>query len=142
MLITTMTRNPVVLPLATITRAVSNPSGGWNVTDAQGEEHFVDNVAWEVAVEGTPASMMPAAPGTYLLNPGVDEGKPIAWRTNVLGWMVCADTEVRPVVLDMSALEKKWDVLHPDGRVERSDGTSWDSLEDWMSTEAAFEEAA
>jgi hypothetical protein len=143
MLITTMTRDQIALPIATITRAQAI-EGGWLVTDAQGEEHRVDNVEWNIAVEGTPSAMIPALPGTYVINRGTDDdGKPKAWKTNVLGWMIAADTEVRPVTTDPNLSgEKNWDVLHPDGRVERNDGSSWDSLDDWLLSEAKFEQAA
>lgn len=132
MLINTMTRQPMILPLATITKAEA-VDGGWIVTDSQGEDHHVSNVAWKLAVEGTPAAMMPALPGTYLVSPGEDEaGKPTAWKDNVLGWMIGADTEIRPVVVDMSIIDNRWTVLHPDGRVEQSTGDSWDTVDAWL----------
>jgi hypothetical protein len=144
MLITTMNRHTLVLPLATITRARAIEGGDWMVTDAQGEEHRVDKISWEIAVEGTPASMIPALAGTYILHPGTDDqGNPKVWKTNVLGWMVTADTEVRPLLADPTSIQgNMWDVLHPDGRVERNDGTSWDSLDDWITTEVPAEKAA
>jgi hypothetical protein len=137
-----MTRNPVALPLATITSARA-VEGGWIVTDAQGEEHNVSKVAWDIAVEGTPSAMLPAQPGTYLLNPNPDhpEDQPRFWKTNVLGWMVCADTEIRPVTLDPEGLlSPPWQVLHPDGRVERSDASNWERVEEWLEEVARVRE--
>jgi hypothetical protein len=144
MLITTMSRQTKVLPLTTITCARAIEGGDWIVTDAQGEEHRVDKISWQIAVEGTPTSMIPALPGTYILHPGTDEqGHGKAWKTNVLGWMVTADTEVRPLLADPTCIEgNKWDVLHPDGRVERNDGATWDCLDDWIKSEAPDEKAA
>lgn len=142
MLITTMDRQPVSLPLATITKAEA-VDGGWIVTDAQGEEHRVDNTSWNVAVKYTPATMMPALPGTYLISPGEDEsGKRKVWKNNIVGWMIGADTEVRPVVLDMSMIDDRWTVLHPDGRVECSDGESWESVDAWLDHVAPATKAA
>jgi hypothetical protein len=142
MLITTMDRQPVSLPLATITKAES-VDGGWIVTDAQGEEHRVDNTSWNVAIKYAPAAMTPALPGTYLVSPGEDEsGKAKVWKNNVLSWMIAADTELRPVVVDMSMIDDKWTVLHPDGRVECSDGESWESVDLWLDQVAPAREAA
>jgi hypothetical protein len=139
-----MARNPIAIPINTITSARSIEGGDWMVTDAQGEEHRVDSISWQIAVEGTPSSMIPALPGTYILHPGTDDqGNPKAWKTNVLGWMVTADTEVRPLLADSTCIDRnKWDVLHPDGRVERNDGSTWDTLLDWLRTEAPAEKAA
>jgi hypothetical protein len=143
MLIDTMTKRSTVLPLATITKAVAMEGGDWIVTDAQGEDHRVSNVAWELAVEGTPAAMMPALLGTYLVSPGEDEtGKRKVWKNNVLGWMVAADTEIRPLVLDMSMIEDRWTVMHPDGRVERNDGESWETVDQWLDSVTQVSEAA
>jgi hypothetical protein len=143
MLITTMTRKQVVIPLANITCAKA-VEGGYIVTDAQGEDHNVDKIAWEIAVEGTPVATTPALQGTYLINPGDGEAdSPKVWKSNVLGWMVCADTAVRPMVLDPEALlSNPWQVLHPDGRVERSDGRSWDSLDEWLDEVRRLDAAA
>jgi len=142
MLIETMTRKQVILPLANITCAKA-VEGGFIVTDAQGNDHEVDKISWEIAVEGTPTATVAAAPGTYLINPGDgEEDSPKVWKSNVLGWMVCADTAVRPMVLDPEALlSSPWQVLHPDGRVERSDGRGWNSLDDWLD-EVREEEAS
>lgn len=133
MIIRTHTRDVVALPLSSISsaRAVKD---GWIVTDVQGREHTVDDIAWDIALEGTPTATVPALPGTYLINPRDDDGSmEKVWKTNVLGWMVCADTVTRPVVIDQEALlATPWSILHPDGRVERSDGRSWDTLDEWL----------
>lgn len=141
MLIDTMTRQPTILPLATITKAEA-VDDGWVVTDAQGEDHRVDSTAWNLAVQGTPSALIPALPGTYLINANTDGDEPRVWKNNVLGWMVCADTEVRPMLLDMSMLNKTWDVLHPDGRVERSSGDCWETLDQYLLSEGSAQQAA
>jgi len=143
MLIVTQSRTSIALPLNTISSARS-VEGGWIVTDARGDEHQVDNVSWDLAVEGTPSAMMPALPGTYLVEPGTDEGgNRKVWKTNVLGWMVCADNETRPVVFDHDGLPSlPWQVLHPDGRVERTDGQSWETVMLWIDEVAPIETTA
>lgn len=135
MLISTYGRGSVALPLNTITRAES-AEGGWIVIDAQGEQHRVSSIDWEIAVEGTPTATLPAQPGTYLIGLCHEEDNTHSvFRTNVLGWMVCADTAIRPVMLDPEALiGGDWQILHPDGRVEQPNGTSWDNLEDWKAS--------
>ena len=137
MLILTNTRSRLALPLNTITKARAAVEGGWTVTDAQGKDHAVDDISWEMAVEGTPTAMIPALPGTYLVTASEGEdGAPPYWRDNVLGWMICADTEVRPVVISGEALlTKPWRVMHPDGRVESSNGESWDTTDAWLESE-------
>ena len=133
MLITTMEGKTLSLPLGTITRARALDGGDWIVTDAQGEDHRVDNAAWKTAVEGTPAAVVPALPGTYLISSSEDtNAEPKVWRNNVIGWMISADTEVRPIVVDMSMIIGGWTVLHADGRVERHTGESWDRLDLWL----------
>ena len=143
MIITTMTSKPVALPLATIASA-QKVEDGWVVTDSQGEEHEVSNAAWDMAVEGTPVATIPALAGTYLIGLGEDDNdKPAVWKKNVLGWMVCADTQTRPVVLDPEALlSSSWQVLHPDGRVERSDGQAWGTLEEWKAEVTSVQQSA
>jgi hypothetical protein len=134
MLIVTHSRAPIALPLSRITSARAIEDGDWLVTDAQGEEHRVDKIAWDIAVEGTPSAMVPALPGTYIVNPREedDSGEKV-WKNNVVGWMVCADTETRPVVISPDILiGDKWHVLHPDGRVECSNGDSWESVDQWV----------
>jgi hypothetical protein len=135
MLITTMDGQSIALPLATITRAEELEGGDWLVTDSQGEQHRVDKVSWQCAVEFTPAVMMSALSGTYLVSIGEDErGNSKVWKSNVLGWMICADTEIRPVVVDMSMTVGKgnWHILHPDGRVECKNGESWETVDQWV----------
>lgn len=119
-----------VVPFATMASAQAL-DGGWRVIDSQGEEHHFSNIDWDIAIETTPAATLPAQPGTYLINPGDGEG-PKFWKSNVLGWMICADSGVRPVCIDPEALLSPWQVLHPDGRVERADGSSWESVDEWL----------
>jgi hypothetical protein len=142
MFITTMDNKQIALPLATITKAEATERG-WIVTDGHGEEHQVDNVSWNVAVKYSPAAMMPALPGTYLISPADDEsGNRKVWKNNIIGWMIGADTEIRPVVLDMSMVDDKWTVLHPDGRVELQNGESWDTLDEWLAQFTTASKAA
>jgi hypothetical protein len=104
------------------------------VTDCNGQVHRVSKIDWEIAIEGTPVSSFPAQPGTYLINPAdeAEDGRKY-WRENVVGWMICADTILRPVVLGPeSLLTPPWQVLHPDGRVERSDGSTWETVDEWL----------
>jgi hypothetical protein len=146
MLITTMmTRHTISLPLATIARAEAMDGGDWLVTDSQGEQHRVDKVAWECAVEFTPAAMTQALPGTYLVSISEDEsGNSKVWKSNVVGWMINAEGEVRPIVVDMSLITggEQWHILHPDGRVERKSGESWETVDQWFADTVPVPQAA
>lgn len=134
MLIMSHSRKPIAVPLQNIAYAKALEGGDWLITDCNGEEHRVSKIDWEIALEGTPTSSFPAQPGTYLVNPAdeAEDGRKF-WRENVVGWMICADTAIRPVVLGPeSLLSLPWQVLHPDGRVERSDGSTWETTDEWL----------
>lgn len=74
-----------------------------------------------------------AAPGTYLVSAYFDDNEADLIYCNVLGWQVNQDRTLTPMVLDPRAAdEKPWYVLHPDGRVESSDGRSWPGKDAWL----------
>lgn len=76
--------------------------------------------------------VIPAQPGTYLVHAYFDDHQAELVRANVLGWQVGTDRSLTPLVLDPRAAdEDPWHVTHPDGRVECSDGRSWESVEAW-----------
>ena len=134
MLIISNSRKSIAVPLQNISSAKALENGDWLVADCNGEEHRFSKIDWEIAVEGTPVSSFPAQPGTYLINPAdsAEDGRKY-WRENVIGWMICADTVLRPVVLSSESLfVQPWQILHPDGRVERSDGSTWETVEEWL----------
>ena len=80
--------------------------------------------------------MIPALPGTYLLHLYFDSHQAELVRCNILGWQVGADRRLTPLVVDPHAADEDvWHVLHPDGRVEASNGKVWDSAEKWISDE-------
>jgi hypothetical protein len=141
MLIVSHSRRSVAVPLSTMTKAEA-VDDGWIVTDAQGEEHRFDKISWDIAVETAPTATLSALPGTYLINPCEEEdGRVTVWKQNVLGWAICFDGETRPVTLNPEAsLSGPWQILHPDGRVERSDGSTWESLNLWLDEDARIRE--
>jgi hypothetical protein len=74
-----------------------------------------------------------ALPGTYLVHAYFDDNQVDLVRCNVLGWQIAADRTVTPIVVDPRAADElPWTVIHPDGRVERSDGRCWDSEDAWL----------
>lgn len=134
MLIISSSRRPVAISLQNMAHAQATETGDWIITDCNGEEHRVSKIDWDIAVEGTPMSSFQAQPGTYLISPAdeAEDGRKY-WRENVVGWMICADTTLRPVVMGPeSLLSPPWQVLQPDGRVERSDGSTWESVDEWL----------
>lgn len=77
--------------------------------------------------------MIPAAEGTYLVHAYFDDNQIDLVRSNVLGWQIGADRSVTPLVVDPRAAdEEPWCVLHPDGRVECSNGAAWPDQESWV----------
>ena len=71
--------------------------------------------------------------GTYLVHAYFDDNQVDLVKSNVLGWQIAADRTVTPLVIDPRAVEDDgWFVIHPDGRVECSDGRSWDSEDAWL----------
>lgn len=77
---------------------------------------------------------VPASPETYLVELFLDGNEVEIVRAAILGWQVAADRSLSPLTLDQSALgEGRFYVNHPDGRVECSDGRSWDDSDAWIS---------
>lgn len=71
--------------------------------------------------------------GTYLVHAYFDDNQVDLVRCNVLGWQIAADRTVTPIVVDPRAADEvPWTVIHPDGRVESSDGRGWDNEEAWL----------
>ena len=84
-----------------------------------------------------------AAPGTYLVSAYFDDNLVDLVSCNVLGWQVNQDRSLTPMVLDPRAAdEDPWFVLHPDGRVEVSDGRSWPNKDAWLAEERETRRAA
>ena len=79
------------------------------------------------------AGMLPALPGTYLVTAYFDDGQVELVKCNVIGWSVSTERTVVPLVMDPRvADEEPWHVIHPDGRVECSDGRGWADLDSWI----------
>ncbi|WAT18112.1 hypothetical protein OZN62_00615 [Aurantiacibacter sp. MUD11] len=77
--------------------------------------------------------MLNAAPGTYLVHAYFDHNEIDVVRCNVIGWQVLADRRLTPLVVDPRAADDdKWTVIHPDGRVECSDGRTWKNEDCWL----------
>lgn len=77
--------------------------------------------------------MVPAQPGTYLVHAYFDDNQVDMVKLAVLGWQVGADRSITPLVVDPHAVEDEtWFVIHPDGRVECSDGRAWPDAESWI----------
>ncbi len=136
MLLRSQTGGDVVIPLNSMRRAVRLSDGRWRVTDADGEVHIFSAVDWELALESVPVATLPALPGTYAIfrdhEPEPPHNRPF-WRSNVLGWMINLDSAMRPITLDPEmAMDSPWTILHPDGRVEKSTGESWDTVDEWV----------
>lgn len=82
------------------------------------------------------AGMLPALPGTYLVHAYFDDGQVELVKCNVIGWSVSTERTVVPLVMDPRvADEEPWHVIHPDGRVECSDGRGWANLDSWIMEE-------
>lgn len=128
---TTIGQTGQAVPLLTIAAAEQLPDGRWQITTGTGEERIFSDIDWRIAI-GTPNVTLPALPGTYLVNPNEDGDKPPFWKTNVIGWGVCMDGVVRPIVVDPDSLLSGWTVLHPDGRVETSHGDNFEDVAAWL----------
>jgi hypothetical protein len=77
--------------------------------------------------------MLPAAPGTYLVHAYFDDNQVDLVLANVIGWQIGADRTLTPLVVDPRAAdEEPWFVLHPDGRVESSNGHAWPDKDSWI----------
>ena len=76
--------------------------------------------------------MIPAEKGTYLVHAYFDDHQVELVKSNVLGWQVGSERILTPLVVDPSAITNDdWFVIHPDGRVECSDGRCWETVDDW-----------
>lgn len=120
------------VPLATMASAEQLPDGRWQVTTSAGDHVIFSGIDWKIAV-GVPNVTLAALPGTYVVSPNEDGDEPPFWKSNVLGWGVCMDGVVRPLVVDPDGLLDGWTILHPDGRVETSHGDSFDDIASWLS---------
>ena len=82
------------------------------------------------------AGMMPAAPGTYLAHAYFDGDEVGLVKCCVIGWSVSTERIVTPLVIDPRAADlEPWFVIHPDGRVECSDGRIWRDADTWIGDE-------
>lgn len=46
---------------------------------------------WDFTLMTSIMQMVPAQPGTYALSGGVEDGKWVSWKTNVVAWSCSAD---------------------------------------------------
>jgi len=77
--------------------------------------------------------MFPAEPGTYLVHAYFDDNQVELVRANVVGWQVGSERILTPLVVDpRAASDEVWHVIHPDMRVECSDGRCWDNVDSWV----------
>lgn len=82
------------------------------------------------------AGMVPALPGTYLVTAYFDDNQVDLVKCNVLGWSVSTERTMTPLVIDPRAAdEDTWHVIHPDGRVECTDGRCWSDVDSWIADE-------
>ena len=127
--------NGVDVALAHIVSA-RHINGGFELRDMLGQEHRVSETDFDLALEATPVSMVPALPGTFLLERDRDDaGNEKVSRMTVLAWGTYADGATRPIVADPEALlngSGKWFVEMPHGRVEGNCCEQWESAEVWL----------
>ncbi|MEO5706639.1 MAG: hypothetical protein ABIT10_05535 [Alteraurantiacibacter sp.] len=82
------------------------------------------------------AGMLPALPGTYLVTAYFDDNQVDLVKSNVLGWSVSSERTLTPLVIDPRAADDdQWHVIHPDGRVECTDGRCWSGVDAWVDEE-------
>ena len=80
--------------------------------------------------------MVPAQPGTYLVNAYFDDNQVELVKANVLGWQVGGERTMTPLVLDPGAVTgEDFHIIHADGRVECSDGRCWEDVDVWIAEE-------
>ncbi len=80
--------------------------------------------------------MIPAERGTYLVHAYFDDSQVDLVRANVVGWQVSSERILTPLVVDQRAAEDDpWFVIHPDERVECSDGRCWSDVDTWIAEE-------
>lgn len=79
------------------------------------------------------AGMLPALPGTYLLHAYFEGNVAEVVKSAVIGWQISVERTLTPLVMDpRAANEDDLHVLHPDGRVESTDGSAWPDLDTWL----------
>ncbi|MBP8235644.1 MAG: hypothetical protein KAY22_25450 [Rhizorhabdus sp.] len=130
-------RTAIAVPLANIAVA-RGYQGGWTITDVNGNDHQVDDFSWNLALETTIVSSIPAQPGTFLIGMVADEGDPDPfWRSAVVGWGVYADGATRPIAIDVDMVTGgDWAVQFPDGRVETPE-RQFETVKDWRASVGA-----
>jgi hypothetical protein len=131
----------LIIPMSSVVRAEGGQKG-YAVIDRLGEKHNVSSVAWEMAVDGTPGGTLPAQPGTYLIwHTEEEDGSHGVMKSTVVGWSLTPEGLPKPLVVDPEALLSNgpWQVLQPDGRVERSDGTQWSDASAWLAHVQKYE---
>lgn len=79
------------------------------------------------------AGMLPAAPGTYLVNAYFDGNEAEVVKSNIVGWQIGTERSLTPLVMDPRAANfDDLYVMHPDGRVESTDGSTWPDVDAWV----------
>lgn len=122
-----------LIPLSAVV-SLRHRKGGFHVKTVDGDTYDVSDEDWKISVETSPASTLPALPGTFLIE-RCDEGDGThsIIRHTVIGWSITYEGAPLPIVLDHQAvIDSNWQVQQPDGRVERSDGQQWESAEKWL----------
>jgi len=77
--------------------------------------------------------MIAAPPGTYLVYAYFDSNQVEIVRANVVGWQIGGDRSITPLLIDPRAADiDVWSVIHPDGRVESSNGGVWANEASWI----------
>ena len=80
--------------------------------------------------------MINAELGTYLVHAYFDDNQVELVRSNVIGWQIGQERKLTPLVIDPdAAADELWFVVHPDNRVECSDGRCWADLDCWIAEE-------
>lgn len=79
------------------------------------------------------AGMLPAVPGTFLVNAYFDGDGAEVVKSTVIGWQISIERTLTPLVMDPRAagLDDLY-VMHPDGRVECTDGSCWPDVDGWL----------
>jgi hypothetical protein len=92
---------------------------------------------WEkMRLERIPATMLPAAPDTYLLSPPGNPGDdvPDPWRTPVIAWAITGDGELDPYTAEgrNGGVTDTPPILFPNGMVMDPHNQSWRNEADWI----------
>ena len=79
------------------------------------------------------AGMLPALPGTYLLHAYFEGDGAEVVKSTVIGWQISIERTLTPLVMDPRAASMDdLYVMHPDGRVESTDGNAWADVDAWL----------